>query len=198
MSLAGPEQQQELWTNVINKTTGQPYKTIWNCASIQRFEKEEPELAKKLIAAFEEWYKNDANKQLLKWDANNKDGCGFKYADGEFEYKLLEFSKDGKSWRTLGKRKVNAGGKGGYSNRPFTLLRTVQITLARTEKVADILKIQGENENWKVTFMYKDEQGEMFLLEKQESYTPQAVITTAATAKVDNNSEEGTTEENAS
>jgi len=197
LSLAGPEQQQELWTNVINKTTGQPYKTIWNCASIQRFEKEEPELAKKLIAAFEEWYKNDANKQLLKWDANNKDGCGFKYADGEFEYKLLEFSKDGKSWRTLGKRKVNAGGKGGYSNRPFTLLRTVNVQLVRLEQLSSILNTQGESDNYEVEYIKTDEQGDLFMLEKKESYTPQAVTTTAAT-KVDNNSEEGTTEENAS
>ena len=189
-SLAGEEQQQELWQPVINKQTNQPYKTIWNCASIQRFDKEEPTLSKKLSEAFTEWYKDDKNKQLLKWDSNNREGCGFKFVDGEFEYKLLEFTKDGKSWRTLGKRKVSKGG-GGYSSKPFTLMRTVHTQKARLEQVAEIINTQGENDNWKITFMYKDEQGEIFLLEKQESYVPQA------TQKSDSNSgsQEASTEE---
>ena len=69
--------------------------------------------------------------------------------------------------------------------------------LVRLEQLSSILNTQGESDNYEVKYIKTDEQGDLFMLEKKESYTPQAVTTTAAT-KVDNNSEEGTTEENAS
>lgn len=192
----GEQQEQPLWVNVVNKQTGQPYKTIWNCTSMPRLDKEEPELAKELTKQFNEWLKIDGNKQLLKYDPENKEGCGFKTQIGDFEYKILEFtSKDGgNTYRTLGKRKA---GKGGYGSggRSYTLMRTVNIQLARQEEVAQILNNQGDNDNYEVVFAYADEQGPMFLVTKKEAYVPQAVTTAQKGESKDGAEEENSSEE---
>lgn len=173
----GEQQQAEqpLWVAVINKKTNEPYKSIWNCSSMPRLDKEEPELAKQLTKEFNEWLKVAGNDKVLKWDPDNRDGCGFRTTIGDYQYTILEFTKDGSSWRTLGRKKLGKGGYGG--GKSYTLLRTLDMQMARPEQIAELLNNQGENDNYKITYMFMDDQGPMFQVERLGVYTPTAVTT---------------------
>lgn len=195
MSILTESEPAKLWVNVKRKDGTGEYKTLFNCTDIARWEKEEAELAKKFTTAFIEWNKIPANQQLLKYDANNKDGCGFKFVDGDFEYKLLEFTKkDGSgTFKTLGKRKMSGGGYGGGS-KSYSLLRTTHLQIVRLEEIPQMLDSQGENDNYQITYIRTDEKGDLFQVEKKEAYIPKVVTTTTPSTGNSDGSKEETEE----
>jgi hypothetical protein len=186
LSLAGAQSAQELWVNAQNKE-GVIFKTIWNCTDINRFEKEEPETAKKISVGLEEFLKKDAkNIEVLK-----KFTEGYRLLIDDFEYKIIQFN-DGS--RKLSKQKK--GGAGGYTagKRPFTLFRTVMVKAGKINDVSETINNQEEGDNWEIVYTHTDAEGDHFLMCNKKPYTPPSA-TAVDTTKGDGSAKEENSEQ---
>jgi uncharacterized protein (DUF2141 family) len=190
MSLTGEVESTELWVNAKNKA-GVVFKTIWNCTDISRFQKENPELAKRLSDGLTAWLKADQNNiNVLKdW---SKEG-GYKLDEGEWTYKVVQ-NNDGS--RKLSRIPKSAGGFS-KSSRPFTVFRTVEVKVGRIEDVKTVVANQLDADNWEVVYMATDAEGDKFLLLNKRPYTPPTATTATVVdpLKGDTGAKEENTEE---
>lgn len=161
----------ELWVPVINKSTGEAYKGLEKCSSLEQLEKENKPLSDLLDEKLNAWMDQDqeGNEKKLQ---DFKQGFKYKHEDG-FTYKIVQF-KNGE--HQLSRSKFGgAGGAGGYrkGGTSYIHLRTVSATIARVEKIPQMINNQADNDNFEIVQLQPDKEGDRFLLLNKKPYTPQ-------------------------
>lgn len=162
----------ELWTPVMNKTTGQPYAGLEKCSSLERLEQENKALSDLLDEKLNAWMDQDESNEKKLQDF--KIGFQYKHTDG-YTYKIVQF-KNGEHALSRSKGFGGAGGAGGYrrTGTTYVHLRTVIAKVCRVEQVADIIDNQADNDNWEIIQLQADAKGDKFLLLNKKPYTPTA------------------------
>ena len=158
----------ELWSPVINKSTGQPYVGLEKCSSLERLEQEDKALSDLLDEKLNAWIDQDQETNEKKLQ-DFKVGFQYKHTDG-YTYKIVQF-KNGE--HALSRSKAGAGGyrKGGST---YIHLRTVVAKEARIEQIPAIINNQEDNDNWEIIQLQPDAKGDKFLLLNKKPYTPVA------------------------
>lgn len=189
----GSKQAVELWTPVMNKSTGKPYAGLERCSSLEKLEQEDKALSDTIDAELNKWM--DQDQEAHQKELNDfKKGFTYKHTDG-YTYKLIQFDNGNYS---LSRSKPFAGG----ARRGFTplQLKTVSVQIVRTEQVATLINDQQPNDNFEVIPLQADQKGDRFMLLLKKPYIPslESGNTNAkeeAKSEEDNETEEETTEQ---
>ena len=159
----------ELWTPVINKETGEAYKGLEQCASLERLEQENKVLSDLLDEKLNAWL--DADQEAHEKELQDfKKGFKYKHTDG-FTYKIIQF-KNG-DYKLSRSTATGAGGyKKGYGGSSYIHLRTVSAKIVRPELIAGFIDDQQPNDNFELIQLQPDKSGDRFLLLNRKPYTP--------------------------